>query len=656
MSNYETKVQNHESGSWVRQTFFRPRLGGADEHVSKLSSPAELNFYDTSPGGNRSINCQHQFTDHCDPRPGTRIAIGDGMGRYYTEAIDQNSQRVSFAFGVPEFNSLTRFFANYYDRDLGKLVNTGETSGLAFKAGYALGTLFTLPIQALFGVNALYTRIKSFATNTPYSKFYYMRPTMPLYWTAVSLMVNQLTNMMGVTQGLTQANISDGGQYKNATLDQANISTLNRTIPSIAVGDGSHGIDVYAMSTRAQRRANAFEENMAAAMESLGPNASYEAIQNRILEVTDSPASYKSRSDTPDLESYMARYSSSAFAKGQSLVNLNPNAPGTPKAETESVVETPRDKGALENFAEEFQAQIRDGSAFVTFEVQHTGPTSESFSSTTKESAISSALNGAASAAKDFKFNFAGGNVDDGVIGSTIGGLASTLMDFMGGALESIGLSGLSAIGGGSRVDIPEMYDNSTAQVGNTDYTIVLSTPYGNKMSILLDIYVPLCMLLAGALPRSTGKNSYGSPFLCRAFHQGTSDIKTGIIESINITRGTDNIGLSRDRLPTTVEVSITMKNLDPIMHMPIKESLSDELLGFSHFDEPNAMSDYMSTLSAMSLSESFYLAPRLKLAWERTKVDWTSAFSSARLAQTASNTLPGQAWRALAKASTLYN
>ena len=75
-----------------------------------------------------------------------------------------------------------------------------------------------------------------------------------------------------------------------------------------------------------------------------------------------------------------------------------------------------------------------------------------------------------------------------------------------------------------------------------------------------MDIFVPMMHLLALGLPREASANSYGSPFLVKAFMEGQFTINLGIVESIMISRVRES--LSVDGLPTEVDVTLQIKDL----------------------------------------------------------------------------------------------
>ncbi|MCM2248804.1 hypothetical protein, partial [Klebsiella pneumoniae] len=76
--------------------------------------------------------------------------------------------------------------------------------------------------------------------------------------------------------------------------------------------------------------------------------------------------------------------------------------------------------------------------------------------------------------------------------------------------------------------------------------------------------------ILAGALPLSNGKQTYGQPFLCEMYSRGRQNIRLGMIESVQISRGVGNMGWRPDGKMLACDVTITVKDLSKVMHMPV--------------------------------------------------------------------------------------
>ena len=123
-----------------------------------------------------------------------------------------------------------------------------------------------------------------------------------------------------------------------------------------------------------------------------------------------------------------------------------------------------------------------------------------------------------------------GGNIAAGV--DNVIGAAK---DFVSGALNgmSFGLSNiLQSIFGGAYIDMPNKWEDSESNLANVSYSMTLISPYNNPISQLQNIYIPLAMLMAGALPLGTGRSSYTSPFICSCFDRGVQHIRLCIITS----------------------------------------------------------------------------------------------------------------------------
>jgi hypothetical protein len=652
--------------NWVKQAFFIPGSVNLDEGAvvaAKLTarsnekkgrtySSAEIKYTDTTPGGNFAINPRPQFTRWADPKLPGLASSSKGMGEYYSEAIDDNAQRIHMSFGVPAYNSMTNFFTRFYDHEIGHLVNSGDSTPFAFTAGRAAGFLLTLPFQLIMGASNVVSRLVSFAGGNPYSKFCYLKPTMPLYWTAVSVLVNRIAVNMGLVEGpdpsgLDGTDITDTDPSKKMNysdgLDDDEVRVLNRMLPDFMRSDG--GIDIYSIASRAQKLANQHQQRLKAIAESGGDYANYSEKITAYLNSKLDPPRAESYNKTYSLPTYLDTfYKESLIGKGDSGLSkqetpMKANTATDAKAAREAAavyaknrIEVAKPWDDPKTNGDYFQRELNDGSAFVTFNVDYEGSTSESFSNSTRSSDVESMVNSASSKARSFKFNFAGGNLGDNPLFNALESIGTAIGDFVEGGLVSVGLSGLAAMGGSAFVDMPDFWEDSTADLPKNSYTIKLATPYGNKLSILTNIYIPLCMLLAGALPRSTGKNSYASPFLCNLHSEGRNIIRMGIIDSISIERGTGGIGWSADGLPTSVDVSFSVINLNKIMHIPITDIAGPlDLLSLSMFDEDTVASDYMAALGGLRLYDQFYFVPKMRLAWRNQMADistWMSPSS----------------------------
>lgn len=311
----------------------------------------------------------------------------------------------------------------------------------------------------------------------------------------------------------------------------------------------------------------------------------------------------------------------------------------------------PEDIGSdsfLKRLANNLLADHQEGSQFVTFRVDYTGTVEESFQNMSKETVISSKLNGFAAGARDLRMSTSDGNTGINIVDFVTNGIREVAT----GIAASLEMSGLIGLTGTSFIDFPKQWDNSTATFPRSNYTIQLRSPYGNPMARYLNLMVPLSMLLAAALPISTGKRSYTSPYLLELYSKGRNQIRLGMIDSLSVTRGTGNIGWTKDGHPLGIDINLSIVDFSTVMHAPIRAQYSfmnpfDGLL-----DDDNAFSDYMATLGSLTMAEQIYASRRLMLNITKRWVQFRSNFSTAKATNMFFNdTLVGEALQAFALA-----
>ena len=672
-----------KDSDWVRQSFLVAKKDlEPQDYANRIYSSVALKFTDTTPGGNFAINPPPQFTSTADIRGESSFSGSKGMGRYYSEAIDDNSQIIHMRFGVPEFNSLTTFFNSFYDSGAGQLARSGRSHGLFYKAGQAVGFVVSFATIGLVAIHLAGLALR-FATEKPSSKFYYLKPTMPLYWNAVNTMVNHIAVNRGIVPRLFGPDKNNF--YNDYEFDKDALTKLSNLLPEIFNRGG--GIDVYSMAGRAQRLARQRHLKIEEVMNAGKRESMATAIQEAL---TEDMQDTNKREYKNYLQRFFDHVGSQPIDDGtnttvaQATAN---NATTPPTKDSSSTTEgKPTTHDAVAGFLDFFMSELNDGSAFASFRVNSTGHASESFGNNVGESELASKINGYTSQARTTSFNFAGGNLDSGFIGKAAGAVANSFKEFAEGAADGLHLSGLAALGGSAFVDIPKHWQSSTASLPRANYTIRLTSPYGNPISQLINLHIPLAMLLAGALPLSTGKQSYTSPFLVELYDKGRCQVKLGMIDSLSITRGTGNLGYNNEGHAMGIDVSFSVIDMSSVLSMPITEGFSMDglntglslgaiaggiegaALGASVggipgavvggvagtfvgtatvgvglgaagavidaasnamksinnvFDDDNAFSDYMAVLAGMNLTDQIYAFNKIKLRLTQTMVDW---------------------------------
>lgn len=656
MATLSSKIRD---SSWLRQVFLVPTKGNSPlldkvEQRNAAFSSARFKFANTSLGGSLAINPPPQYTPNADRRvPGVHQLRdvnnepaekenGGTLGRYYSEAIDDNSRIISLRMGVPEFNSLSSFFTGFYNYNAGLLARTGRSTGFFYSLGRAAGFVVSLVVWPLMIIN-LGSDLVKFFLNKPRSKYYYLKPTMPLYWNAVTSLVNQIAVNKGVIPRAMEAdtrNLLDG----RFPFTENDLLHMSKMMGDIIMENGQ--INVYAMATRYQRAARKM----------------YDYMQNKYLEnpgYTDTYTImedlYEHRVDlywreNPSLTQYLAKWFNSTVGspkKTEAPVNgaSTTSAPGgandnpTVSADTEGPI---TEKSDVDGLLEFLGAELDDGAQFISFRVDNDGGVSESFSSQTGESELAMKINQQSGQSRETVFNLAGGNISDGVIGKIAGGVASAMKDFVGGIADGLNVSGIAALGGAAFVDIPKHWTSSSANLPRMNYTFTLACPYGNKMSQLMFMYVPLCMIIAAALPISTGKQSYTSPFLVQLFDRGRAQTRLGIIDSLSITRGTTHLGFNNAGAAMGIDVSFSVQDLSSVMHMPIAQGWLPGS-GQGLFDDDTVFSDYMAILGSLTLNEQTYPTDKFRLRLTNNMANIRTWFSSAHFANWVTDLAPMQ-------------
>lgn len=683
---------------WVRQAFLvaQEDLDKVDQQ-NRVFTSASIKFTDTTLGGNLCINPPPQFTRNADLRPPNkgRSNNSSGMGRHYSEALDDNNQIIYVRCGVPAFNKMTTFFSDFYSTDAGQLARTGRAGGLFYSVGYATGFVVSILSWKLLAVHMLGFGL-TLLQDKPRSKFYYMKPTMPLYWNAVSTIVNQIAVNRGVVPRVGGNDIQNTLNSKYE-FTQADIDKLHNAFPQMFNSGGS--IDVYALATRAQRLARRQEKMLQDRLKDV--NANVEQVIKDIY-------STKINADSAmDYRTYLNQWIATEVAQpagqqassdaeitqgvNQAAGATPSTAPSAPDTASESIELSVGDSSSVGKFIDFLKAEWDDGGAFASFRVDSTGPVSESFSSQVADSELATKLNNMSSGARNMAFDFENGNIVGGLVGDILSPVISAVRDFAGGFADSVKLSGLAVLAGAAYVDIPKHWTSSAAQLPRSQYTIKLVSPYGNVFSQLINIYVPLSMLLAMALPLSTGKQSYTSPFLCELYDQGRCISRLCMIDSMTITRGIGNTGWNNAHEALGVEVQFSFIDLSSVMFMPISSGFSlktavqatagavrggigggvlgstvGSLAGpvgtvaggaagaaagaavgaasaLGVFDDDNTFTDYMNILGSTSLADNVYPMRRFKRNLTQKLAAFESWRSVSHMASFAGDLLPSR-------------
>ena len=551
-----------KDSSWIKQSFMvkGDRVDRLYEAKLRIMSTASYKYTNSQLGGSFVMNPWPQFTPLADTRP--RSAYADQprikMGRYHSEALDDNMQVVNFRLGVPKFNSLVQFFGDFYSVEANTMARQARGTSVFFQMGRLAGGVVTIGLTPII----LAGKAIRFFIDKPSSRYYYLKPAMPLYWNAVTTIVNTIAVNMGIIPRIypnAQAAFNDGVEWGP---DQ--IAQLHSMMPGIINKSG--GLDIYAISTRAQRLANDFNEKMEQALEN---------TQNATTVGSSLRNFIANNWKTAVIPGYAAV---SAGKQGynnikellDTYLSTQDGQPLQSDGQTASFEVDTREKSWVDAMTDYFHGERQMGADFVSFRVDHTGTQTESFSSQTGESGISSSINSTSSESREKRFNVMDGNLSDDAISGMIGGAIKAVKEIASGVATQFGIEGVAALAGNAFVDIPDTWQGSSAELGGITLNIPLRAPYGHGFSRLQNLVVPMSCLLAMALPLSSGKHSYTSPFILEMYSEGRCQCSLGMVRDLTFVRGSGDTGWIKGSKYMAVDAQLSIVDLSKIVHMPI--------------------------------------------------------------------------------------
>ena len=523
-------------------------------------------YRDTSLGGNDALNCYPQAHEDDDivPELNKLDDSGDtGLGRVYEEKIDRNQQILWLTFGVPQFTDLTTFYTTAINDELAHVMNTGENFS-AWNAGHLFGSIVgfvaTLPIQPFIFMAKLVKGLYKYKA----TKYFEFKPTMPLFYRIVNTQIAQLIpNMMlsrteqdyeEIAPGLE--NFENGGESK---LFDNNFNDVNSMTP---LGGQQLSSDMSDSST--------------AGLPDLFSTYGLDIL--RILQKRDVYDKKKKVTDIKSLQDYL-----------QELKDYKDD-----------------EKSFMQKVISGFQLGSSEALAFVGFRVEKSTDSSESLTNSVALPSIASTVNSQSQEARDrfnsaASFNLAGSK-------SMIQGAINAISGFMSGIISSVNMSGIFGIlKGQGLIDYQELWKDSSFNKSYS-FKVALRAVSGDRVSLAYR-YIIFLVLLSAALPRAVGRNAYTSPFLVRGYLPGKIAIPIGIIDSLNITRGSSEFGWSVDGLPLSIDVTFTIKDLTPNMFL----GLADSKNFMSIIGQESSLSEFLMTLAGLSIKDRLLLSSNIK-------------------------------------------
>lgn len=613
-----------------------------DELLIRSDYDLYTSFFSTAIGDNRYINPLPGYGMNTDPYPKPIVENRMGnMGRYYKRIHHDNAQTVTLTAGVPEFTGLLTFLLNMFDYSASVMVTKGRAPSWAFYIGQAAGAIAFWPAQIL----ATCYNFFEYLMNEPKNKWYYVKPSMGMYFTAAQGIFNDLMVNAGYTltvlpkQGTVldvragdRSRAGEKGYTTNSTAMRNNFAYMNSLFPDAINEDGT--VDITRLSLRGVRKYRHFLAKVKDLDKNTGirtveeKDVAIEQILDQLIRDGNFMNGRGTRAEGKGTREYLdAELRSVAASRGENeiaypevassytdpeayskikptnpalsvsagtgedplndirtklgtynneSVGLNNNTSSTGTASTPqlegSVPTITDDSGIDENgWLTEIGAVLMDqlygGMDGVTFRVEGTGPVSDSFSNSFQQSAIASTFNSTVQAVSDFKFNIQGGAT--GI--DLIDGLVSNMKDAVAGVAAGSVIGNVPmALLGNSRVEIPEHWQDSAANLHTESFSFFFEAPYAHPYSIATNVFLPLSLILPFVVPFSTGGSTYGSPFMVKCFQRGKSIIRMGMVRSASFSFGEGPLGWTTDMKPRNCRVTIEVADFEPILSVPI--------------------------------------------------------------------------------------
>lgn len=244
---------------------------------------------------------------------------------------------------------------------------------------------------------------------------------------------------------------------------------------------------------------------------------------------------------------------------------------------------------------------------FVPFLVSKNVSVSESISNSTQQNPLQSQLNGAAAeaeTARNNNFMSAGGkNLYEDAKKAIEDRLAVFQKSILRGETGSV-------ISGDGRIALPEVWsDSNFSRSVSLDFKF--TSPYGDRLSIFENTYMPFILLLAMTMPRQLGSKTYTSPFILRLGIKGIIQLPMCIVESLSITRGEDKNNWTESELCRTIKCTMSIKDISPTMMMGMSKGSF-----FPLWQGNEGFSSYMNTLGGLSVYDQNRLSSMAKRWW----------------------------------------
>lgn len=241
----------------------------------------------------------------------------------------------------------------------------------------------------------------------------------------------------------------------------------------------------------------------------------------------------------------------------------------------------------------------------IAFYVDSISTVDEDFSNSETESQLASKINQFSDVGREIQFLLgnATGEVPSWMttedLNSTLGEIQAISDKWLNGntILTNVAKN-FATVATGGKLLFPKIWADSEYSK-SYNISIKLRSPDSDILSWYLNIYVPLCHLVALTAPHQVSSeqyNGYGSPFLVRAYYKGLFNCDTGMVTSLNISRGKEG-SWTLNGLPTEVDVSMQIKDLYNVLSITPS---TDE----KWFLNNTSLMDYLATNCGININE----------------------------------------------------
>lgn len=281
----------------------------------------------------------------------------------------------------------------------------------------------------------------------------------------------------------------------------------------------------------------------------------------------------------------------------------------------------------VENYMNNSFTKMFGSQCVVPFYLDAETAINESFVNSTTESMLSQTVNGFSQTAKEIQFIMGSGNANNvlGAIGSAVTDVATNAASAFGDLAEV--LSGknlitrvsneLTTIVSGGKIIFPEIWSDSEYDK-SFDISIKLRSPDPDPVSIFLNIYMPIILLVSMTAPRQIGNssNSYESPFLVRATYKSIFNCDLGMITSLSISKGGQGNWNTLGQ-PVSADVTLSIRDLYGSMFVSKRMGIISN----------TAQMDYLATMAGVDLNEyePMRMAKLCVNIYSNTPRDWAN-------------------------------